>query len=268
MKSFSEEYLKNIPVSPQLLHLTSVLSEYKGKEALYTRQSRVALEKLVAWAKVESVESSNRIEGINVKHKRVVDIVGQQSTPRNRPEEEVAGYRDALGYIHENYKTLAVSVDGISMFHALLYKYTAQTGGEFKWEDNLIVDRLDGGDTRIRFTPPPASQTYLYLSRLVQEYQFVSQQGTVSPLISVPLFVLDYLCIHPFRDGNGRTARLLALLLLYRAGYQVGRLNLDQRLQAIFVSQIQYGWVIPHNCVEAGLCYCRYFRLIVGMVPV
>ncbi len=223
MKSFSEEYLNKIRITPQLLNLTSALSEYKGKEALYARQSRDVLEKLVEQAKVESVESSNRIEGINVKHDRVVDIVEQQSTPRNRPEEEVAGYRDALKYIHENYKAVPVSLNTISMFHQFLYKYTSQSGGEFKWEDNLIVDRLKDGSTRVRFQPPPAGQTYLYVEGLVNAYQFVSKQRNFSPLVLIPLFILDYLCIHPFQDGNGRTARLLCLLLLYHAGYKVGK---------------------------------------------
>lgn len=223
MKSFSEEYLSKIRITPQLLSLTSTLSEYKGKEALYTRQSKDVLEKLVELAKVESVESSNRIEGINVKHGRVVDIVKLQSKPRNRPEEEVAGYRDALAYIHENYKAIPVSPNTVSMLHQFLYKHTNQAGGDFKGEDNLIIDRLKDGSTRVRFTPPPASQTYLYMHSLVDAYRFVSSQRNFSPLILIPLFILDYLCVHPFKDGNGRTARLWALLLLYHAGYHVGK---------------------------------------------
>ncbi len=223
MKSFSEEYLNKIRITPQLMNLTNALSEYKGKEALYIRQSRDELDKLVERAKVESVESSNRIEGIDVNHDRIVDIVEHQSTPRNRPEEEVAGYRDALAYIHENYKAIPIALNTVSMFHQLLYKHTEQSGGEFKWEDNLIIDRLKDGSTRVRFTPPPASQTYLYILSLVNAYQFVSQKRNFSSLILIPLFVLDYLCIHPFKDGNGRTARLLTLLLLYHAGYHVGK---------------------------------------------
>lgn len=223
MKSFSEEYLNKIRITPQLLSLTNALSEYKGKEALYTRQSPDILEKLVERAKIESVESSNRIEGINVRHDRIVDIVEKQSTPRNRSEEEVAGYRDALAYIHENYKAVPVSLSTVSMFHQFLYKHTSQAGGEFKWEDNLIVDRLKDGSTRVRFTPPPASQTYLYMHNLINAYQFVSAQRNLSPLLLIPLFILDYLCVHPFKDGNGRTARLWALLLLYHAGYHVGK---------------------------------------------
>lgn len=223
MKSFTDEYLKKMIIPPELLNSISALSEYKGKETLYTRQSPEVLKKLVRIAKVESVESSNRIEGIDVKHDRVVDIVELQSTPRNRPEEEVAGYRDVLAYIHENFGAIPVSLNTVSLFHQLLYKHTNQAGGEFKWEDNLIVDRLKDGSTRVRFTPVAAGQTYLYMHNLLNAYQYVSRQRNISPLILIPLFILDYLCIHPFKDGNGRTARLWALLLLYHAGYTVGK---------------------------------------------
>ncbi len=122
MKSFSEEYLNKIHITPYLLNLTNALSEYKGKEELYAKQSPDVLDKLVERAKVESVESSNRIEGIDVKHERVVDIVQQQSAPRNRPEEEVAGYRDALDYIHTNHEAVPVSLNSILMLHEFLFK--------------------------------------------------------------------------------------------------------------------------------------------------
>ncbi len=223
MKSFSEEYLNKIHITPYLLNLTNALSEYKGKEELYAKQSPDVLDKLVERAKVESVESSNRIEGIDVKHERVVDIVQQQSAPRNRPEEEVAGYRDALDYIHTNHEAVPVSLNSILMLHEFLFKYTQQAGGSFKRDDNKIVDRMKDGSIRVRFQPPPASQTYDYMNSLVDQYQFINKQRNFSPLLLIPLFVLDYLCVHPFQDGNGRTARLLSLLLLYHAGYKVGK---------------------------------------------
>ena len=262
MKSFSEGYLNKIHISPQLLSLTNALSEYKGKESLYIKQSKDVLDKLVQLARVESVESSNRIEGIHVKHDRVVDIVKQQSTPRTRPEEEVAGYRDALEYIHENYKAVPVSLNTVSMLHQFLYKYTNQTGGDFKREDNLIIDRLKDGSTRVRFTPPAASQTYLYLHNLINAYQFISKQRNFSPLILIPLFILDYLCIHPFTDGNGRTARLWALLLLYHAGYQVGKyISLERIIEKSketyyeSLERSSQGWQEEMHDVESWLHY-------------
>lgn len=223
MNSFSDKYLGKLTISPSLLNLTNALAEYKGKEVLFEKQSPDVLKKLIEQAKVQSVESSNRIEGIIIQPDRVRDIVDQQSAPRNRPEEEVAGYRDALQYIHENYKAIPVSLNTMGMFHELLHKYMQKRGGEFKWEDNLIVDRLEDGTQRVRFRPPPASQTYMYVHGLVTTYQFNLSQRSFSPLILIPLFVLDYLCIHPFSDGNGRTARLWTLLLLYHAGFKVGK---------------------------------------------
>ncbi|MBP9854778.1 MAG: hypothetical protein KBD53_07920, partial [Candidatus Omnitrophica bacterium] len=159
MKSFSDSYLNKVSVPPDLLSLISAISEFKGKEDLYKRRQKGkdVLEKLVAQAKVESVESSNRIEGVDVKHDRIVDIVEKQSAPRNRPEEEVAGYRDALAYIHENHRAIPMSLDSVTLLHQSLYKHTNQSGGEFKYEDNLIIDRLPDGTQRTRFTPPPAS---------------------------------------------------------------------------------------------------------------
>jgi Fic family protein len=262
MKSFTDEYLNKIRITSQLLNLTNALSEYKGKETLYARQSSDALEKLVERAKVESVESSNRIEGILVKHDRVVDIVERQSVPRDRPEEEVAGYRDALNYIHENHKAVPISLNTITIFHSLLYKYTQQKGGEFKWEDNQIIDRLDDGHVRVRFQPPPASQTYYYVEGLVSSYQFTSQKRSFSPLILIPLFVLDYLCIHPFKDGNGRTARLLTLLLLYHAGYKVGKyISLERIIEDSketyyeTLERSSKGWHEQNHVVDSWLHY-------------
>lgn len=263
MKSFSPEYLNKIHITPYLLNLTNALSEYKGKEELYAKQSRDVLDRLVERAKVESVESSNRIEGIDVKHDRVVDIVQQQSTPRNRPEEEVAGYRDALDYIHTNYAAVPVSLNSILMFHQFLYKYTQQPGGSFKRDDNKIVDRMKDGSIRLRFQPPPATQTYDYMNALVEQYQFISKQHSVSSLILIPLFVLDYLCIHPFQDGNGRTARLLSLLLLYHAGYKVGKyISLERVIEEskeTYYETLEFsskGWYEQIHNVEPWL---RYF---------
>jgi len=263
MKSFSDSYLNKISISPDLLNLTSALSEYKGKEVLYAKQSPEVLEKLVETAKVESVESSNRIEGIDVKHDRVVDIVKQQSTPRNRPEEEVAGYRDALEYIHTNFEAIPVSINVILMFHEFLYKYTQLSGGSFKREDNKIVDRMKDGTIRVRFQPPSASQTYDYMTGLVDQYQFSSKQRNLSPLLLIPLFILDYLCIHPFQDGNGRTARLLALLLLYHAGFKVGKYIsleriIEQSKETYYetLEKASKGWYEQTHSVEPWL---RYF---------
>ncbi len=223
MKSFTDQYLNTIQLTPQLLSLTNKLSEYKGKEELYEKQSPDTLKRLVEAAKVESTESSNRIEGIDVAHKRVEAIVVKNSQPRNRSEQEVSGYRDALDRIHTSYTGLPVSLNTILLLHEFLYKYTENPGGFFKREDNRIVDRLKDGTIRERFRPVSAEQTYDAMQKLIDNFEYLMKQSHYSPLLLIPLFILDFLCVHPFSDGNGRLARLLTLLLLYQAGYRVGK---------------------------------------------
>ena len=153
MKSFTDQYLGSIQFTPQLLNSTNALSEYKGKEALYEKQSPDVLERLVEQAKVESSESSNRIEGIEVAHKRVEALVIKNSRPRHRSEQEVSGYRDALEKIHTTYSAMPVSLNTILLLHEFLFKYTEAQGGSFKRDDNLIIDRLKDGTIRERFRP-------------------------------------------------------------------------------------------------------------------
>lgn len=223
MKSFSDAYLNNIHITPTILNTVSRLSEYKGKEELYAKQSPDTLVRLVEQAKVESSESSNRIEGIDVDHNRVKALVVKNSKPRNRSEQEVAGYRDALEKIHTMYEGMPVSVDNILLFHEMLYKYTEAPGGSFKRTDNVIIDRMKDGTVRTRFTPVSAELTHDAMKQLISNFNYMTAQSHYSPLLLIALFILDFLCIHPFSDGNGRVARLLTLLLLYRAGYHVGK---------------------------------------------
>lgn len=223
MKSFTDQYLRTMQLTPQLFSLTNALSEYRGKEELYEKQSPETLHRLIEAAKVESTESSNRIEGIKVVHKRVEAIVVKNSQPRNRSEQEVSGYRDALDRIHTTYTGLPASLNTILLLHEFLYKHTETPGGSFKREDNLIVDRFKDGTTRERFRPVAAALTYNAMKQLVDNFNYLTRQRHYSQLLLIPLFILDFLCIHPFSDGNGRVARLLTLLLLYHAGYKVGK---------------------------------------------
>lgn len=223
MKSFIDQYLTAIQITPNLLNSISALSEYKGKEELYRKQSPEVLERLVEAAKIESSESSNRIEGIEVAHKRVEAIVIKNSQPRNRSEQEVSGYRDALERIHTAHAALPVSLNTILLFHEFLYKYTETPGGSFKHVDNRIVDRFQDGTIRERFKPVSAAETYDAMKQLVGNFDYLTKQNHYPRIMLIPLFILDFLCIHPFSDGNGRVARLLTLLLLYQAGYGAGK---------------------------------------------
>lgn len=222
MRSFEEKYIKNLFIPPEMISALTALSEFKGKEALYHRQSRDMLETLIQIAKIESAESSNRIEGIVVPHKRV-EALFKNSVPKDRPEQEVAGYRDALARIHEMHEGMPLSSNVILTLHSMLYKYTNIKAGEWKKSDNEIIERLPDGSIYIRFKPVPAIQTPHYMEILVKEFNRYFDQSKIEPLILIPLFVLDFLCVHPFRDGNGRVGRLLTLLLLYHSGFTVGK---------------------------------------------
>jgi len=199
------------------------LGEYRGKQQLFVAQSPEVLGDLRQVAAVESAESSNRLEGVVVAPSRLKSIVVRQSAPRSRSEQEVAGYRDALALIHENAEHMPFSEGTIRQLHGILYRYLPQPGGNWKATNNDIVERHPDGTTRIRFRPVAAHLTPQAMQDLVARYGNAVDRHLADPLVLVPLAVLDFLCIHPFADGNGRMARLLTLQLLYHFDYAVGR---------------------------------------------
>jgi len=221
--SLKREYLQSLRFDASLISTLTCLAEYKGKETLFARQSPEILNSLLEVAKVESVESSNRIEGIEVSRERCEALVLKKSNPKNRSEEEVAGYRDALDLIHQLHLDMPLSKNVILQLHSTIYRFTNVKAGVWKPMDNTIIDRLANGSTRLRFKPVPALKTPDAMDELVSLFNEWKTEEQMDPLILVPLFVLDFLCIHPFKDGNGRAARLLTLLLLYQCGYTVGR---------------------------------------------
>ena len=223
MRSLKSSFLDTLSLSPQDGSTLKALGEFRGKQELYRHQTPEVLAGLRATAVVESSESSNRIEGIHAAPKRVEALVLRSSTPRNRSEQEIAGYRDALNLIHESGPEMGFSVNVILQLHTMLYRYHPADGGRWKATQNEIVERDPSGKiTRVRFAPPGPIETPILMDGLVAEYKRAIQEGE-EPAIVIPLAILDFLCIHPFRDGNGRMARLLTLMLLYHFGYEVGR---------------------------------------------
>lgn len=222
MLSLNHKYTEALSFDAEQLATLRAIGEYCGKQALYFRQSPEALESLKQIAIIESSESSNRLEGIVVPHKRIEALVLKKTTPKNRSEQEVAGYRDALDLIHQSGEHMPFTTHVILQLHSIVYRYLPTPGGRWKPVDNEIVERYPDGTRRVRFKPTPAHQTPGAMERLTHDYKELSATGQ-DPLIIVPLTVLDFLCVHPFIDGNGRVARLLTLLLLYHHGYEVGR---------------------------------------------
>jgi Fic family protein len=223
MKSFEKEYLKHLRFTPETLSSLVTIGQFKGKEELYSKQSTDALEKLLESAIIQSTESSCRIEGVTAPHKRIENIVRANATPRNRPEQEIAGYRDVLNLIHQSHEDIPLSENVVLQFHSMLYRYTIVKSGFWKKMDNEIVDIRANGTKTLRFKPVSAKDTPTYIKKLIALFNRYSEKQSFNPLILIPLFVFDFLCIHPFSDGNGRVARLLVLLLLYQAGYKVGK---------------------------------------------
>jgi Fic family protein len=200
------------------------LGEARGRQDLFVRQFPEQLNTLRTHAQVESTESSNRIEGIVAAPGRVREIVVHRIQPRDRTEQEIAGYRDALQLIHESHADMRFTENVVLQLHQMLYRYQPGAGGRWKSTDNQIVERDAAGTVvRVRFTPTGAVETPQAMADLASHYHNAVEDRLAEPLVLLPLAVLDFLCIHPFTDGNGRVARLLSLLLLYHFGYHVGR---------------------------------------------
>lgn len=223
MQSLSAAYLASLRFDGRQLATMHALGEYRGKQKLYAQQSPEILRGLRQVAVVESTESSNRLEGVIVAPGRIKSLVLKNAEPQNRSEQEVAGYRDALALIHENARHMPFTDGVVLQLHTMLYRYMAQPGGRWKATNNDIIERSPDGSSRVRFNPVAAHLTPTAMADLTARYAGAVDQHLADPLVLVPLAILDFLCIHPFPDGNGRAARLLALLLLYRFDYEVGR---------------------------------------------
>lgn len=223
MHSLSPDYLTKLRFDTRQLASMRALGEYRGKQQLFVAQSPEVLSDLRQIAVVESTESSNRLEGVVVPTHRLKSLVLKNATPQSRSEQEVAGYRDALGLIHESGEQMPFSEGTVLQLHGILYRYMPQPGGRWKATNNDIVERYPDGSSRIRFRPVAAHLTPMAVTDLMARYRSALDQHLADPLVLVPLVILDFLCIHPFPDGNGRMARLLTLQLLYHFDYVVGR---------------------------------------------
>lgn len=206
------------------VNMLGMIHEYKGQQNLFIEAKAAVLSHLLEIAKIQSTEASNRIEGIYTSDDRIQALMKEKSAPRNRSENEIAGYRDVLATIHENYDYIPPRANVILQLHRDLYQYSGVgIGGRFKNTDNVIEEETADGQRRVRFRPASAFETPDMVEELCNQFLREVDRGEVDPLLLIPMFVLDFLCIHPFNDGNGRMSRLLTLLLLYRAGYIVGK---------------------------------------------
>ena len=251
MRTFNYSKIKEQKWDSEILGLVAAIYKEAGKQELYLKQRPEELEKLVEIAKIQSTEASNAIEGIMTTNTRVKQLVEEKTTPKNRDEQEIAGYRDVLNIIHESFEAIPITQNYILQLHKIMYSHMSNPlAGHTKNNQNYISATYPDGHTEILFTPLAPYETPEALDRICEEYNRVIGNFEVEPLIAIPIFIHDFLCIHPFNDGNGRMSRLLTTLLLYRNGFYVGKyISLEAKiaqnkdLYYKTLNQAQIGWL-------------------------
>lgn len=211
-------------LTPEIVQMVSSIHEHKGRQELFLEANIDELKTLLEVALIQSTGASNRIEGIYTTDKRLEELVSQKAEPRNRSEQEIAGYREVLATIHESYEYIVPRSNLILQLHRDLYSYSQKAAGRsYKNTDNVIAETDAEGNQKARFIPVPAFQTAEAMEELCREFWEAWEADHIDKLLLIPMFILDFLCIHPFNNGNGRMSRLLTLLLFYKAGYIVGK---------------------------------------------
>ena len=268
MRDFHYAAIREQKWDSEILGLIAAIYKEAGKQEMYLKQRQEELEKLVEIAKVQSTEASNAIEGIVTTSTRIRQLVEEKTAPRNRDEQEIAGYRDALNIIHENFDAIPITRNYILQLHKVLYSHMSNPmAGQTKSVQNYISATYPNGHTETLFTPLAPFETPEALDRICDEYNRVIGNMEAEPLIVIPIFIHDFLCIHPFNDGNGRMSRLLTTLLLYRNGFYVGKyISLEAKiaknkdLYYAALRQAQEGW---HEGTEDAVPFIKYLLGII-----
>ena len=259
---YTEKWKKLL--TPEIVGYLTTIHEYKGEQRLIAERHADVLESLVEVAKIQSTESSNKIEGIYTSDERLKKIVLDKTMPKTRNEREIAGYRDVLNTIHENFPHIPIRDTFILQLHRDLYKFENSTsnGGRFKNSDNIIEEEDANGNKFVRFRPLPAWETPEAITELCAAYNEAINRSEADALLIIPMFIIDFLCIHPFNDGNGRMSRLMTLLLLYQNDYIVGKYisleKLIERTKDSYYDVLQessQGWIEDENNYEPFVKY-------------
>jgi Fic family protein len=223
MRKYDYSFLKSTLLPANLLGITNSIAELKALDKIRKRDFQNIFTKLESIAKVQSVKGSNAIENIVTTDKRIEEIVNQSSAPLNHNEQEIAGYRDALNAIHNDFENISLDEQSILNLHAVLLSFTETGGGKYKTSDNVILEIDRDGNRKIRFKTTKAIETQSAMQQLVYAFIDADNDSGINKLLLIPCFIFDFLCIHPFSDGNGRMSRLLSLLLLYKEGFDAGK---------------------------------------------
>lgn len=268
MRTFNYSAIRDYLWDSEILGLIAAIYKEAGKQELYLKQRPEELEKLIEIAKIQSTEASNAIEGIVTTSTRIKQLVEEKTIPKNRDEQEIAGYRDVLNIIHENFDVIPISQNYILQLHKILYSHMNNfMAGKTKNVQNYISATYPDGHVQVLFTPMAPCETPEAIDKICEEYNLEIGNMALEPLILIPVFIHDFLCIHPFNDGNGRMSRLLTTLLLYRNGFYVGRYislegkiakNKDLYYDAL--SRSQDGW---HEGTEDIIPFIKYMLGII-----
>lgn len=264
MRNFDYKKLQEKSWDSKTLSYIASISQIQGRQELFVKQKPEELEKLVEIAKIQSTEASNAIEGIRTTNTRLKQLVEEKTMPKNRDEEEIAGYRDALAVIHDSFDEIPITPNYILQLHQILFSHCSEKriGGKFKSVQNYISSVDANGNVTTLFTPLDPFETPMAIEKICNEYNEAIAYGRVNPLILIPVFIHDFLCIHPFLDGNGRMSRLLTTLLLYRSGFYVGKyISLELKIAKYkdlyydALGESQIGW---HENKEDFMPFVRY----------
>jgi len=263
MRTFDYSRLANRGWDADILNMVAKIHEHKGRQDVWIRQKPVALDRLAEIVKIQSTESSNKIEGIVTTGVRIKKLIAEKISPRNRAEEEIMGYRDVLNTIHESYEYIPVKPTYILQLHRDLLKRTGSTqGGQFKNVQNYINETRSDGTVITRFTPVAPHETPEAVEHMCNAYERALADEKIDTLILIPALICDFLCIHPFHDGNGRMSRLLTLLLLYRCGYHVGKyISIEKQIEKTkdryydALGDSGAGWHDEENDPTPFICY-------------
>ena len=268
MRNFDYTVLPTELMNYELMNLISAIHEYRGKQELFIEAKLDVLEAMLEIAKIQSTGASNRIEGIYTSEERLVALVKSKAEPHNRSEREIAGYREVLGLIHENYDYMLPRTNVILQLHRDLYHFNpTAVGGKFKNADNVITETNLIGQSVVRFHPLAAFETPEAMDRLTDTFIEAIRAEKYDPLLLIPMFIFDFLCIHPFNDGNGRMSRLLTLLLLYRSRYIVGKYvsieMIIEKTKETYYEVLQGSSVGWHEGQNAYLPFVKYYLEII-----
>lgn len=268
MREFDYTSVPNELMNHEFMNLVSAIHEYKGKQELFIEAKAHVLEAMLEIAMIQSTGASNRIEGIYTSDERLDALVRHKAEPRNRSEREIAGYREVLRLIHESYDYMSPRTNVILQLHRDLYQFSPSSiGGKFKNSDNLITETDAFGQTKIRFKPLTAFETPEAVERLTGTFIDAINAEKYDPLLLIPMFILDFLCIHPFNDGNGRMSRLLTLLLLYRSGYMVGKyISIEliiEKTKGTYYEVLQDSSSEWHEGKNSYLPFVRYYLEVI-----